>query len=124
MSGFHCLNSFVLCRTMCQAGYYSLGSQKQCTQCPEGYMCPNIEQGPKLCGQGFYSTSGAVNCTGCEAGSYCPSTMGEFLSNDFRRLQYMILLSGYQSKQNLNVRIYISQFLIYLTFMTANFYLK
>ena len=63
-------------RTICSPGYYSLGGQKQCTQCPEGYMCPNIETGKELCPTGFYSASAAVNCTGCEAGFYCPTTYG------------------------------------------------
>lgn len=61
--------------TACQPGYYSLGGQKQCTVCDEGYYCEYLDQGQILCQPGFYSQPGSTNCTACEAGYYCPETL-------------------------------------------------
>ena len=64
-------------RTECEAGYFSLGGQKQCTPCEEGYYCPYTTEGQTLCSAGQYSDGRSINCTTCEAGYYCPNTKGK-----------------------------------------------
>ena len=64
-------------RNDCDAGYFSLGVQEQCTICPEGYYCEYKTKGGILCDDGKYSEAGSTICTTCEAGYYCPITQGK-----------------------------------------------
>jgi hypothetical protein len=65
-------NLFLNFRKDCDPGYYSLGNQKDCTICDEGYSCPSNIKGQTICQPGYYSAAGSTNCTACESGYYCP----------------------------------------------------
>ena len=47
-----------------------------CTLCPKGYACPNVDSGyEQPCALGTYSTGEQTSCTPCPTGYYCPSTV-------------------------------------------------
>lgn len=56
----------------CAAGYYSLGRQTECTKCPPGYFCENVDEEPVVCEAGFYSNGTLTACVECDPGYACP----------------------------------------------------
>ena len=57
----------------CAPGFYSSTSATECSKCPLGTMCPELQTiTPLPCTNGTYSnTTGALDCTRCPMGYSC-----------------------------------------------------